>query len=206
MKNFIFLILGISIGSGVTFAITRDRYERKLKNEREKMIEEINELQNKTEEESKNVEQEIEKISKEYSSDEISDTLNEDNTHKISINAKSISVNGKTYSKDNNDVIDNQLTFDDIKEKPYIISSDEFDTKGYEVRYWYLYNDDVLTDENNNLLTTQEVEYSLGDCLKNEWDDEYVIHIRNDYDETDYEIKKMDSDYIEDEENIDEEL
>lgn len=205
MKKIIFLLLGIGIGSGATFLITRDRYERKLKNEREKMVEEINELQNKTKEESKNIEQEIKKISKEYSSDEISDTLNEDNTHKISINAKSITVNGKTYSEDNN-VIDNQLTFDDIKEKPYIISSDEFDTKGYEVRYWYLYNDDVLTDENNNLLTTQEVEYSLGDCLKNEWDDEYVLHIRNDYDETDYEIKKIDSDYIEDEEDIDEEL
>lgn len=205
MKKIIFLLLGIGIGSGATFLITRDRYERKLKNEREKMVEEINELQNKTKEESKNIEQEIKKISKEYSSDEISDTLNEDNTHKISINAKSITVNGKTYSENNN-VIDNQLTFDDIKEKPYIISSDEFDTKGYEVRYWYLYNDDVLTDENNNLLTTQEVEYSLGDCLKNEWDDEYVLHIRNDYDETDYEIKKIDSDYIEDEEDIDEEL
>lgn len=206
MKKIIFLLLGIGIGSGATFLITRDRYERKLKNEREKMIEEINGLQNKTEEESKTIEQEVEKLSKEYSSDEISSTLNEDNTHKISITAKSITVNGKTYSEDDNNVIDNQLTFDDIKEKPYIISSDEFDTKGYEVRYWYLYNDDVLTDENNNLLTTQEVEYSLGDCLKNEWDDEYVLHIRNDYDETDYEIKKIDNDYIEDEEDIDEEL
>ena len=179
MKNFIFLVLGAGIGSGVTFLIVRDRYERKLKAEREKMIEEVNDLKNKDTKEPKTIEQEVEKIISNYTPITVDDA---------DLNKKE-------------EIMDNQLSIDDIKEKPYIISADEFDTKGYEIRYWYLYNDDVLIDETNNIITTQEAEYSLGDCLKDDWDDDYVIHIRNDYDETDYEIKKIDQDYIEEDED-----
>lgn len=199
MKNFIFLIVGATVGSGVTFFITRDRYERKLKAEREKMVEEVNEIKSKEDESKDEVLENqisIDDINKKEG--KVSDLIS---SYKSKDETVDINLDRVNFYKDGHLV---KSLINEENNNPYIISHKEFDTKGYETRYWYLYSDDVLTDEDGNVVTTQEIEYSLGDCLNinwNNWDDEHVIHIRNDNDETDYEIKRVDHDYIEERED-----
>lgn len=185
MKKFIFFILGCGLGSGVTYFIVRDKYERKLKSERDSMIKEVEDIKGLVNENKEEVvKDKTEELTKVYKGELTTDNLG----------FLVEKTDNKTEEK-NEDIDENE---------PYIITAEEFDSKGYELRYWYIYLDDVLVDEQNNIITTQEAEYSLGNCLDQaDWDNEYVMHIRNDSEETDYEIKRLEHDYIEDE---DEEL
>lgn len=176
LKKILLVLLSTSIGSGVTYVVLKDKYERELQAEREKMIKEISDFkekaENKNKEESK--EELIENIDKKL--DKVDELISE-------------------YAP-------KEEKEEHKEDEPYIITAEEFDSKGYELRYWYVYNDGVVVDENNDVLTKTECDNSVGSCINNIFDEE-ILHIRNDNTEEDYEIKAIDEDYLGDE---DEEL
>lgn len=78
--------------------------------------------------------------------------------------------------------------------KPYVIRPEEFDTiEGYEVIMLTYYANDILTDEDDEVLTVDEIAWSVGlDFAAHfgEYEDDSV-HIRNDMRQTDYEILRV---------------
>ena len=78
----------------------------------------------------------------------------------------------------------------------YIVP-EEFGQTGNELRYYYLYSDDVLTDEDDQVIPIEQANDELGDQFISSIGDEesHVLHIRNNNSEIDYEIKQMDVPY-----------
>lgn len=184
LKKILLFLAGAGIGSGVTFLIMKDKNERALQQERQNMLDEIEEFKR----------EELKESTDELVSEEEAKDVKE----KLSNLVEDI--------KENKETVDELINKYETTDGPYIISSDEFDTKGYELRYWYLYNDGVVVDENNDEITTDEISYSIGDCLNGYINGEDVVYIRNDFDETDYEIKRIDEDYLVSDEDADDVL
>lgn len=174
LKKILLFLAGAGIGSGVTFLIMKDKNERALQQERQNMLDEIEEFKR----------EEL----KESTDELVSEEEAKDAKEKLSNLVEDI--------KESKETVDELINKYETTEGPYIISSDEFDNKGYDLRYWYLYNDGVVVDENNDEITTDEISYSIGDCLNGYINGEDVVYIRNDFDETDYEIKRIDEDYL----------
>lgn len=174
LKKVLLFLAGAGIGSGVTFLIMKDKNERALQQERQNMLDEIEEFKR----------EEL----KESTDELVSEEEAKDAKEKLSNLVEDI--------KESKETVDELINKYETTEGPYIISSDEFDNKGYDLRYWYLYNDGVVVDENNDEVTTDEISYSIGDCLNGYINGEDVVYIRNDFDETDYEIKRIDEDYL----------
>lgn len=194
LKKILLFLAGAGIGSGVTFLIMKDKNERALQQERQNMLDEIEEF--KREELKESTDEDVTK----YCDDDVIVTKEKakDMKEKLSNLVEDI--------KESKETVDELINKYETTEGPYIISSDEFDTKGYELRYWYLYNDGVIVDENNDEITTDEISYSIGDCLNGYINGEDVVYIRNDFDETDYEIKRIDEDYLVSDEDADDVL
>lgn len=74
------------------------------------------------------------------------------------------------------------------KDKPYIISPEEFGEVDYETKSWTLYSDGILVDEFDQIVEDEHL--YLGDCLK-EFNNDDAIYVRNDKEEVDYEILKV---------------
>ena len=174
LKKVLLFLAGAGIGSGVTFLIMKDKNERALQQERQNMLDEIEEFKR----------EEL----KESTDELVSEEEAKDAKEKLSNLVEDI--------KESKETVDELINKYETTEGPYIISSDEFDNKGYDLRYWYLYNDGVVVDENNDEVTTDEISYSIGDCLNGYINGEDVVYVRNDFDETDYEIKRIDEDYL----------
>jgi hypothetical protein len=174
LKKVLLFLAGAGIGSGITFLIMKDKNERALQQERQNMLDEIEEFKR----------EEL----KESTDELVSEEEAKDAKEKLSNLVEDI--------KESKETVDELINKYETTEGPYIISSDEFDNKGYDLRYWYLYNDGVVVDENNDEVTTDEISYSIGDCLNGYINGEDVVYIRNDFDETDYEIKRIDEDYL----------
>ena len=174
LKKVLLFLAGAGIGSGVTFLIMKDKNERALQQERQNMLDEIEEFKR----------EEL----KESTDELVSEEEAKDAKEKLSNLVEDI--------KESKETVDELINKYETTEGPYIISSDEFDNNGYDLRYWYLYNDGVVVDENNDEVTTDEISYSIGDCLNGYINGEDVVYIRNDFDETDYEIKRIDEDYL----------
>ncbi len=191
IKKILLVLFGAGVGSGVTYMIMKDKYERSLQKERQNMLDEINEF--KLNEYIENDVSETKKASEYLNKDPYDENkLLEEVKEQQKETSKLVESNVDKTISDVKNIMDSY----DNKDKPYIISAEEFDTKGYDLRYWYLYNDDVLVDEANEVVSQVELEFSIGDCLLTDFDGD-VIHIRNDYDQTDYEIKRVDEDFIE---------
>lgn len=81
---------------------------------------------------------------------------------------------------------------DNMEEKPYVISPDEFDTNDYETESLTYYSDRVLTDDWDNVIDNDDIDELIGlDSLNHfgEYEDDSVF-VRNDLLKTDYEICK----------------
>ena len=81
---------------------------------------------------------------------------------------------------------------DNMEEKPYVISPDEFDTNDYETESLTYYSDGVLTDNWDNVIEDEDIDEMVGlDSLNHfgEYEDDSVF-VRNDFLKTDYEILK----------------
>lgn len=76
-------------------------------------------------------------------------------------------------------------------EKPYVISPDDFDEMGYETLSFTLYDDGVLTDDQDNIIEDEDKEDLIGDALDHfgEYEDDSVF-VRNDDRKLDIEILK----------------
>lgn len=193
-KIFIFL-LGAATGSVVTYKLV----EKKFKDIADEEIESVKErFKNKEKdlEQSKEVNEykEYKNIIKEYSTNAAEgfsktgtklEGLKKPDLDKM-VNIKNL-VNKSIAKKD-----------EESKKEPNIeiISEEDFgDTEGYDEAYWILYNNNILVDDFNKVVDNREI--YIGDFTKELQDDQETIFIRNNDTCIDYEILKVDEDWVE---------
>lgn len=80
---------------------------------------------------------------------------------------------------------------------PYVITPEEFGETGYEMVSWTYYKDGVMTDENGSVLDEDEIEDLIGLDAVNHFGEHEAdaVHIRNEEQENDYEILRVEVDY-----------
>lgn len=202
MKNVLAFVLGATIGSLVTWKLVDEKYKKLAQKE----VEEVREYYKGKKEEPVTL-----KVNQDYSFKGVTDEDIKDDRY----------VNRDQYSKvltglgyDEKDV--EELSSDpDIsieknedgeyevfveppsKVAPYVISPDEFgEEPGYDAENWTLYDDGILTDDNDQIIGEDEIGIFIGDALDHFGDYENdSVHVRNEEHKCDIEILKHSETY-----------
>lgn len=176
LSNLFIFTAGAAIGSAVTWKLVKDKYARLAQEE----IEAVREVYMKHE-------------------DDISETVTEEPAEVISESVPEFTEQERvdyanianTYSNNNEKGVPKPV------KRPYVISPDEFDEIGYQTVSLTLYADGVVEDDFYNVLDDDEIEDKIGrDSLNHfgEYEEDSVF-VRNDDEETDYEILRDSRNY-----------
>ena len=191
MNKIIIFVAGIAVGAIPAYLLTKNKYEKMYSDEINKMLEE-----NTTENTNNNIEYEqtAEEIKEEYeetAADYMASLKKEKESKK---NKKNKKEETKTEEAETTITTGDGLTTNDEHEDIVYIIPEAFGETGNETRYYYLYSDDILADEEDQIIPTDEAYEELGydfiDYIGEESD--HVVHIRNNNSEIDYEIKQVD--------------
>lgn len=178
MKNLLYFVTGAAIGSVVTWKLI----EKKYKDLADEEIESVKETFKNRKQIKINDEETSEKFITKYkdSKDEIEDV-----------------VRNEKYNIENKEELDDECNYTiDINEgievaNPHIITPEEFgEYNEYKIKTLIYYADNVLTDEDDNPITSLEMEEMIGiDSLDHfgEYEDDSV-YVRDENNEIDYEI------------------
>lgn len=175
-KVFIFA-MGVAVGSVATWKIVETKYKKLADEEIESVKEVFKNRNNKENDEGSEMLEHEEK--REVYADSISDLEYADND----------SEENDIYTIKTEELEDHML--------PYVISPDEFEElPGYRMESWTYYADDVLTDENDDIVS--DPESIIGDALSHFGEYGYnSVCVRNDETKCDYEVIKINKTYKE---------
>lgn len=178
LSKIIIFAAGAAIGSVVTWKLVKTKYEQYAREEIESVKELWAETYGQNSEPDKNVTEDDGK------------DINE--TPSVKEEYKQL-VKDAGYTTDQTDITQNNEEEDDSMDKPYVITPEEFDDNGYEVRTMYYFEGDgVLTDDCHDPVDEEDIEEMIGSDFAEhfgEYEDDSVF-IRNDFFKTDYEILK----------------
>lgn len=194
MKKIFIFVLGACTGGISTYIY----FNIKIKEMEKDFNMELNNITNNLEVTNKDIENESNEYFKK--ADKIIENCNKDDAKTVkdilqdnNYENEDEDIYGEEYEDEEFDTDgDDEVIDESMENSPYVISIEDFDTKEYETRYWYLLADNVILDEEDNRVSYDEILRSIGnlyDNIENFESDE--IHIRNDIEETDYEIKKI---------------
>ena len=178
LSTFAAFIFGAATGALVTWKVLKTKYEQIAQEEIDSVKETFSERLKEIEEEPGDEDEEDD------SEKNVSKSIN--TKPDIFEYAKTIKDNG--YSKDEStDDEEDELSY----KKPYVISQDEFgENDDYETVTLYYYEDDVLTDDNDNIIKDVDELVGLDSLTRfGEYEDDSVF-VRDDGIRTDYEILK----------------
>lgn len=162
-RDVILFAVGAIFGSVASWLCLHSEYERRLKEDIDSVKETFGRLHSKTD----------------ISNDEQYTPTQED----VDILKKTIESNGyKDYSHSKEEEEENTMN------EPYVISPDEFDELGYRTLSLTYWKDKVVTDTDGNVIEDYD-EHIGEDSLEHfgEYEEDSVF-VRNDDEETDYEI------------------
>lgn len=168
MNNFVAFLAGVGIGSVVTWAVVKSKYEQIAQEEIDSVKEAFSDR-------------------KRVKVEPIDEPVDEEETEKDEY--EKLTTNYKTYSKKKGD--------SEEMLEPYVISPDDFDAEDYDTNSFTYYADGVLTDDKDNPMDEDEIERTVGqDSLTHfgEFEDDSVF-VRNDELKTDYEILLVNDKY-----------
>jgi hypothetical protein len=178
--NVLAFATGAAIGSAVTWKFLKDKYERIAQEE----IESVKEVFSRRREQEEKV------------------VVNEDDEprkfdEKPDIMELAAKVRELGYVRDQDE--NEEKEENDMRDKPYVISPEDYNDGDYNTESLTYYADDVLTDGYDMLLSEDEIEDMVGlDSLNHfgEYEDDSVF-VRNDEREIDYEILRDERTYAE---------
>lgn len=181
LSKIIIFAAGAGIGSVVTWKLVRDKYER-ITQEEVRAIRELYAGDNG-------------KTSDKESEDSLEESDEEEKAEYESIieGANYVPYSKKSLAKEEKEEIEEG----EEMIKPYLIDQDEWDESEYETETLYCFADGVITTEMEEVI--DDVEDLVGDEAV-EWLDESgrdYIYVRNDNNETDYEILRDNRRYSE---------
>ena len=191
MKNLLCFVAGAAIGSVVTWKLIEKKYKDFADEEIESVIETFKNRKPRITKD--NVKETVEKVINKYKEPkEIVEDI----------------VTAERYSIENEEEIDEDdesnytvnVDNDDEVITPYVITPEEFgEYNEYGTKTLTYYADNVLTDEIDNPITSEEMETMIGpDALDHfgEYEDDSV-YIRDEMNEMDYEILKSEKKFSE---------
>lgn len=174
MKNILIFLAGAGIGAGSTWYFVKKHYEKKADDE-------INDVVTRF------------KAYKETLQEEYAGVPDENPNYERDSRANNVvnmerPVHSDSEEELSNGIIDNPIGSNEGV-APYVISEEEFGEEDYDQKtlYWY-YRDNILaTDED---IEVEDKFTTVGDALEEFKKDRYIerILVRNEQDETDYEI------------------
>ncbi len=177
-------MLGMAIGSAVTWQIIKDRYERRIEEDR-KSLEAMYEAKKAV-----TAEKPAEKEPPASDPKEIAERAKDKPSMDEYI--KRLQGEGYTdYTHRERSAEASQSPKPDYKEAPYVISPEEFgELDGYEKISLTYYADGVLADDDNE--PVDDIEEIVGDGLEHfgEYGEEDSVFVRSDMRKCDYEILK----------------
>ena len=191
MKNLLCFVAGAAIGSVVTWKLIEKKYKDLADEEIESVIETFKNRKPRITKD--NVKETVEKVINKYKEPkEIVEDI----------------VTAERYSIENEEEIDEDdesnytvnVDNDDEVITPYVITPEEFgEYNEYGTKTFTYYADNVLTDEIDNPITSEEMITMIGpDALDHfgEYEDDSV-YIRDEMNEMDYEILKSEKKFSE---------
>ena len=191
MKNLLYFVAGAAIGSVVTWKLIEKKYKDLADEEIESVIETFKNRKPRITKD--NVKETVEKVINKYKEPkEIVEDI----------------VTSERYSIENEEEIDEDdesnytVNIDNDIEvvTPYVITPEQFgEYNEYGTKTLTYYADNVLTDEIDNPITSEEMETMIGpDALDHfgEYEDDSV-YIRDEMNEMDYEILKSEKNFSE---------
>ena len=189
MKNILIFLAGAGVGASAAWYFTKKRYRKYADDEIKDVVEKFTDYKHKLEEMSEDNLVDERNVNP-SNNNERSEQIITDNT----TTEDTISRDSEELS---NGLIDNPRgdesvikPYENESTMPYVISDEEFgDNEDYDQRtlFWY-YKDNILaTDED---LEIEDKRTTIGDALEEFKKDRYVerVFVRNEQDETDYEI------------------
>lgn len=176
MKNVLVFLAGAGVGAGTTWYFVKKHYEKKADDEINDVVTRFKAYK--------------ETLQEEYAGvpDENPNPNYEGNSRRNNV----VSMERPVQS-DSDEELSNGIIDDPKGEKdgvaPYVISEEEFGEEDYDQKtlYWY-YRDNILaTDED---IEVEDKFTTVGDALEEFKKDRYIerVLVRNEQDETDYEI------------------
>jgi hypothetical protein len=195
MNKIIIFVAGIAVGAIPAYLLTKNKYEKMYSDEINKMLEEnpTENMNNDT-----NYEQTAEEIKEEYeeTAADYMASLKKEKERKKNKKEKAKKEVKEEVKEEVKDEVKDEVkneSKDEQEDIVYIIP-EAFGETGNETRYYYLYSDDILADEEDQIIPADEAYEELGydfvDYIGEESD--HVVHIRNNNSEIDYEIKQVD--------------
>lgn len=182
MNKVLIFVLGAAAGSLVTWKIVEEKYKKIANDEIESVIEHFNNKNNEAEEKV------IIEMPKEIEKESIVELVEKENEKLI----KDLG-----YADEDNDE-DCIVETPPVREyiPPYVISPEEFGEYGNEMKSLTYYEDGVLTDEDDEIIS--DPESIIGDALQHfgEYEDD-AVHVRDESIECDYEILKSEKTFSE---------
>lgn len=165
LSNLFIFTAGASIGSLITWKLVKDKYARIAQEEIE-AVREVYMKHDREDEPEPTAKPTVSNIMEQFTEQDRIDYANIANTY--------------TTEKGVPEPVN----------KPYVISPDEYDEIGYQTVSLTYYEDDVVEDDFRDVWTKDEIERKIGlDSLTHfgEYEEDSVF-VRNDSEETDYEI------------------
>ena len=166
--NLFMFATGAAIGSVVTWKLLKTTYEQIAQEEIESVKEEYERFFSEYEDE--DIEEEFEE---EERLSEVPATLAQ--AYEQVVNKSGYAGDEKAKVKEETDV-----------ERPYVIAPEEFDELGYRTVTLYCYEDDVITDVNDNII--ENAEEIIGKDVDRHFGEYDSVFVRNDALKCDYEI------------------
>ena len=191
MKNLLFFITGAAIGSVVTWKLIEKKYKDLADEEIESVIETFKNRKPRITKD--NVKETVEKVINKYK--EPKETVED------IVTAEGYSIEDEEETDEDDDsnyTVDVDPGIEVIV--PYVITPEQFgEYSEYGTKTLTYYADNVLTDEIDNPITSDEMETIIGpDALDHfgEYEDDSV-YIRDEMNEMDYEILKSEKTFSE---------
>lgn len=176
MKNILIFLAGAGIGAGSTWYFVKKHYEKKADDEINDVVTRFKAYK--------------ETLQEEYAGvpDENPNPNYEGNSRRNNVVSMERPVQSDSDEELSNGIIDDPKGEHDGV-APYVISEEEFGEEDYDQKtlYWY-YRDNILaTDED---IEVEDKFTTVGDALEEFKKDRYIerVLVRNEQDETDYEI------------------
>lgn len=185
MKNLLIFLAGGAVGAVVTAKLV-EKYYRELADE--EIADVVEHFKNK-EKELKKIEEKVENANKTEKSEK----------KKKDKNTASKIINSENYGEAKLEDVEDQLINAPMESITgiEIIDPMEFgDKDGYDTKSWMYWNDDVLTNEVDEIIPEDEISGYIGDALTHFGEIEQdSVYVRNNASKIEYEILRSERDF-----------
>ena len=193
MKKVLIFVLGAGVGSLITWKLVKEKYKKIADEEIASVIDRFKQKEVKNGDISTNVYNTVEQ-----NNITITDEFTDEEKTEYQDKVQEFGYSQDEYTDE--DAYTVEVEQPEEYAAPYVIAPEEFGE--YDTKSWSLYSDGVLTDENDMVVIDHRS--IIGDALEHFGDyDDDSVYVRNEKEEYDYEILKLERSFSEVNQEVD---